>query len=178
MEKKSVLSTKLVVAIAALIVVVIGATGVIVYMLTHNGETAGDGMTIGYATNASVFLDQDSLQAAMDEAMKNSDTIGLWYKNNAFSTDGVNFDCFIGNSASNLHDIFLTIFADGEMKDQIFLSQLLRPGTGFEQIRLSHPLDVGTTTVYVVVTTVDVDENGQQVIKGQVSHTMDFHVTK
>lgn len=174
---KVTLSTKSVVAIIALIVVVAGATGIIVYMLNSNKEPVGE-MTIGYATNASVFLDQDALQAAMDEAMRNSTSIGLWYKNNAFSTDGVNFDCFIGNSASNLYDIFLTIFADGEMKDQIFLSQLIRPGTGFEQIKLSHPLDRGSHTVYVVVTTVDVDENGQQVIRGQVSHTMDFHVTE
>ena len=40
----------------------------------------------------------------------------------------------------------------------------------------SRPLDEGDHTVYVSLTQVDIDENGQQVIKNQVMHTMDFHV--
>ena len=38
-------------------------------------------------------------------------------------------------------------------------------------------MDSGTHTVYVVVTQVaDDEETGEQVIKNQVIHTMDFHV--
>ena len=67
-------------------------------------------------------------------------------------------------------------YADLELTDQIFLSGLVPPGSGFERITLNRPLDEGDHTVYVSLTQVDIDENGQQVIKNQVMHTMDFHV--
>lgn len=173
---------KLVIAIAALAVVIAVSAGAIVYTL--NGQetdppAVDSGLTIGYATDASVFLDQSSIQAAMDEALRNArdNYVSLWYQNNAFSEDGVNFTCRIGNSASNLYDMFLTIYADPNMTDQIFLSQLLRPGTGFEKIKLEHALSPGTTMVYVVVSLVHTAEDGTQTIKAQVSHTMDFNVS-
>ena len=103
--------------------------------------------------------------------------MSLWYQNSAYSEDGVNFTCRIGNSASNLYDMFLTIYADAYMTDQVYMSQLLRPGMGFEKIKLEHALRRGTTTVYVVVTLVDTAEDGTQTIKAQASHTMDFTVS-
>ena len=136
---------------------------------------------IGYATDAKVILDQDSLQAAMDEAMENAknSNVGLRYKNNAYSTDGVNFECLIVNSSSNIYDMFLTIYADSQLSDRIFLSELVPPGSGFENITLEHSLEKGDHTVYVALTQVANDEEtGEQVIKNQVMHTMDFHVTE
>ena len=174
-KKTSSKNNKLVIAIVALIVVVIAATAVIVYTL-NGRETPPDsnGLTIGYATDANVFLDQDSLQAAMDDALAHSGYVSLRYQNDAVSSDGINFSCYIANA--NGSDMFLTICADADMTDQIFLSQLLRPGSGFEQIKLDRRLEAGTHTVYVAVTLVDTDENGAQVITGQVVHTMDFYV--
>ena len=64
------------------------------------------------------------------------------------------------------------------MTDQLFLSQLVRPGSGFEKITLDRALDSGTNVVYVAVTLVDTEEDGTQSIKAQVVHTMDFHVGK
>ena len=64
------------------------------------------------------------------------------------------------------------------MTDQVFLSGLVRPGSGFEEISLDHALDPGLTTVYVAVTLVDTEEDGTQVIKSQVVHTMDFNVSE
>lgn len=152
-----------------------------VVIFRGNSENISDNATplIGYATDAKVFLDQDSLQAAMDEAMANAKdgNIGLYYQNDATSNDGINFDCFIGNSSANAYDMFLTIFADAEMTDQIFLSQLVPPGSGFEQVTLEHALDPGVHRVYVALTQVETnEETGEQVLKGQVVHTMDFHV--
>lgn len=157
---------------------------VVVVLLNRDALTDIDDGTIpkiGYAADAQVMLDQDTLQAAMDEAMENAknNNVGLRYKNNAYSTDGVNFECFIVNSASNIYDMFLTIYADAELSDQIFLSELVRPGSGFENITLEHSLEKGDHTVYVALTQVDTDEEtGEQLIKNQVVHTMDFHVTE
>lgn len=171
----------IIILLIALVVLLIGILAVI--LSRGNAESIPDGNTplIGYATEATVMLDEDSLQAAFDEAMKNAaeGSVGLKYKNNAYSTDGVNFECYIANSESNMYDMFLAIYADAEMTDQLFLSGLVPPGSGFENVKLEHALDSGDHTVYVALTQVDTDEEtGEQVLKNQVVHTMDFHVTK
>jgi hypothetical protein len=127
------------------------------------------------------MLDQDSLQAAIDEAMENAKkgNISLLYKDNAYSDDGSTFSCYIVNSAANAYDMFLTIYADSAMTDELYLSKLVPPGSGFEEITLEHPLDKGDHEVYVALTQVETDEEtGAQTIRNQVVHTMDFHVQK
>ncbi len=170
-----------------LIAVIVGLVLVIAVMafLLLSGretETVDDGNTplVGYATDAKVMLDQESLQAAMDEAIaKAADGyVALLYENDAFSKNGTDFDCYIVNSVANKYDMYLTIYANPELTDQIYLSGLVPPGSGFEQITLDRALEAGDHTVNVVVTQVDTDEDGAQVIKNQVAHTMDFHVTK
>lgn len=179
-ENKKSLSNKVIIIAAAVIIVLLAI--VVVLLLRRPSPTSigdADVPQIGYATEATVLLDQNSLQAAMDEAMANArdGNIGLYYRNDATSSDGTNFDCFIGNSSSNIYDMFLTIYADAEMTDQLFLSGLVPPGSGFEHITLDHALDPGVHTVYVALTQVDTDEEtGEQVLKGQVVYTMDFHV--
>lgn len=178
MENKKPLDKRLIVVIIGLILVI----AVLCYFLLSRPDptTINDGDTprIGYATEATVMLDQDSLQAAMDEAMANAKdhNVALLYKNNAYSKNGTDFECYIVNSAANSYDMFLTIFADENMTDQIFLSGLVPPGSGFENITLDRALEPGSHEVVVAVTQVDTDENGEQVIKNQVMHTMDFHV--
>lgn len=180
MENKKPLDKRLVAVIAGLILVI----AVLCFFLFFRQEPAtisdGDTPRVGYAAEAKVMLDQDSLQTAMDEAMKNAQdgNVALLYKNNAYSTNGTDFECYIVNSASNKYDMFLTIYADDAMTDQVFLSGLVPPGSGFENITLDHALAPGDHEVVVAVTQVDTDENGQQVVKNQVMHTMEFHVTE
>ena len=180
METKKPLDKRLIAVIVGLVVVI----AVLCFFLFFRQEPAtvddGDTPRVGYATEAKVMLDQDSLQAAMDAAMENAKdgNVSLLYKNNAFSKNGTDFECYIVNSAANKYDMFLTIFADAEMTDQLFLSGLVPPGSGFENITLDHALEPGDHEVVVAVTQVDTDENGQQVVKNQVMHTMEFHVTQ
>jgi hypothetical protein len=166
-----------VVAIAAVVVAAVVAVAAVVVVQSQKPDDLG----IGYATEAKVMLDQDSLQAAMDKAMENAKygNVSLLYKDNAYSKDGTNFSCYIVNSASNAFDMFITIYSDLEMTDELYLSQLVPPGSGFESLTLEHPLDEGDHTVYVAVTQVETDqETGEQMIRNQVVHTMDFHVQK
>lgn len=175
-KQKSSSSNKLVIVLVLLILVIIAAAAAIIF--TMNGKK-DDGLKVGYATEAKVLLDEDSLQAAVDEAWKNAEegNVALQYQNDAFSSDGKTFSCYIANAPENLYDMFLTIYADEGMTDQIFLSELVPPGSGFEEITLEHALDTGDHTVYVAVTQVDSDkETGEQVIKNQVVHTIAFHV--
>lgn len=172
--QKTSVSNKVVIIAAAMVVA--AALAVIAALLLTRGQD--DSLGIGYATDASVMLDQDSLQNAMDAAIANArdKNISLMYKNDAYSANGLIFSCYIVNSPSNLHDMFLNIYADSEMQDQLFLSKLVPPGSGFEEITLERTLDPGDHRVYVVLTQVTTSETGAQTAVGQVVHTMDFHV--
>lgn len=168
--------------IIILLVAVVAILAVILAFVLggRRADTISDGPTplIGYAAEATVLLDENSLQAAVDEAMENAKNgmVALQYQNDAFSTDGKTFSCRIVNSPENLYDMFLTIFADAQLTDQVYLSGLVPPGSGFEEITLDRELEAGDHTVYVAVTQVDTDEDGAQVIRNQVMHTIEFHV--
>ncbi len=56
--------------------------------------------------------------------------VTLEYKNDARSEDGENFSCYIANAVENAYDMYIQIFADAELTDQLLLTGLLRPGTG------------------------------------------------
>ena len=177
--KASASSNKaVIIAISVATAVVIAAVAIVAVVILKNNHSDSQ-QVIGYAAEAKVMLDQDELQAAIDEAMKNAKegNVGLKYKNNAYSTDGTNFECYIANSDSNVFDMFLTIFTDAELTEQIFLSELVPPGSGFENITLEKKLEKGDHTVYVALTQVDTNEKGEQVMLRQVVHTMEFHVS-
>jgi hypothetical protein len=135
------------------------------------------GLTIGYAEGVTEVEDPDALQKLVDDAFNAAQEQGfeLEYKNGAYSTDGVNFDCYIANASSNQYDMFISIYADAELTDELFVSQLLRPGSAFDHVTLNRQLDIGRHRVYVPHTQVTV-EDGQQVIAGQITVTMDFSV--
>lgn len=178
MEKQRPLDKRLIAVIVGLLLI-IAVLGF--YLLSQRATLDDDDVPrVGYAAEATVMLDQNALQMAMDEAMEKAKdgNVALLYKNNAFSENGVDFTCYIVNSPANKYDMYLTIYADPELTDQIFLSGLVPVGSGFEQISLDRALEPGDHTVNVVVTQVDMDEDGAQVIKNQVAHTMDFHVAQ
>jgi uncharacterized protein YxeA len=175
-KTKPALSNKTVL-LAALMVVLAIAIAAAVIIKTQQKQDTG----IGYATEAKVMLDQESLQAAMDKAMENArdGNVSLSYRNDAYSSDGKNFECYLVNSSGNIYDATFSIFADPELTDELFLSKLVPPGSGFETVTLERALDEGDHTVYVVLTQVKTDETtGIQSMNGQVVYTMDFHVTK
>jgi len=173
-------SNKLIIGIAA--VAVVASVGVATYTVINNNKenSEDDSGRIGYATEAKVMLDEDSLQAAIDEAVKNANnySVALDYKNNAYSDNGKDFECYLLNSASNAYDMYIGIYSDPEMTNQLYLSGLVPPGSGFENITLEKKLPVGDHRVYVMLTQVKDDENGEQIIHNQVSNTMDFHVSE
>lgn len=132
---------------------------------------------VGYA-EGTVAVDSDSLQAAVDEMNRQAAEGGvrLQYKNDAISHDGgTTFSCYIANAETNKYDMFIDIYSDAALTDEVFLSELMRPGTAFEEITLSHPLEEGENLVYVAFTQVE-DVDGEQTIHAQVVATMNFIV--
>lgn len=174
-NKKGVPSKTGIIIIALLIVLIVVA---VVGIFLMRGNSKEDNMTIKYAADAGVVMDQASLQAAMDEAAANAanGNVALHYVNDAYSENGIDFECLIANSTGNAYDMYLQIFANAELTDEIFMSGLIPPGSGYEKISLEHALNPGVTTVYVVLTQVETSEGGAQTIVNQIVHTMDFHV--
>lgn len=168
-------SNKVVILIAVLIVAVAGV--VIAHILTSRDAAPEEEAVvprIGYAEGV-VAVDENSLQAAVDAMYAGKGRFVTEYKNDAMSNDGETFACYIGNSALNTFDMYIQIFADAELTDQLFLSELLRPGTVFKEITLDHPLEPGSHTVYVIFTQVQDD---QATLEGQSAVTMEFTVAE
>lgn len=169
--------------VSVLLVLVLGLLGAVVYLLTRqdgketsNAETASP--RLEYATEGVIFTeDPDALQKAYDEAAEKVEesVVPLSYRASASSEDGVNFTCYIANPDRARYDMFIAIYADISMTDELYMSQLLRPGTAYEQITLNRALDSGRHEVYAVFTTID-EEDGEQVIRGQAAVTMEFRV--
>lgn len=152
---------------------IVAAAAVAIAVIVTNQKPAEDtGPRIGYAEGA-VAVTADDLQRLVD-GLTTGGGIVTEYKNNANSTDGKNFTCYVGNSPLNEYDMYIQIFADEALTDQLFLSQLLRPGTVFEEITLDHSLERGTHQVYAVFTQVGED---QSTLVGQVVVTMNFNVS-
>lgn len=134
---------------------------------------------LSYETRGvTVVDDPETLQQAVEDMHErtNRPAMGMEYKNDAFSENGVDFACYIANAARNEYDMFIAIFSDDALTDELFLSGLLRPGTAFEAISLERALPQGDHEVYVAFTQVR-DVDGEWVIQGQVIVTMDFHVS-
>ncbi len=152
-----------------------------------NGEyvrpVPGEDGRVGYATQGVVATDPETLQEAVDRVKEqaNQPGVALEYKDLMVSDDGQNFTCYIGNSADNAYDMFITIYADQALTDELFLSKLLKPGTRFEQITLSRKLDPGKYTGYVVYSQVEDKEQADkstyiQTIHAQVATTIEMMV--
>lgn len=168
-----------------IIVAIIAAAAVAIVLIvtgrgpaeTKNVSAALDanGMPVlGYATGVTA-LDEDSLQAAVDE-MAAGMAKGYFtteFKNDAYSTDGQTFECYIGNSNLNAYDMFFQILDEAD--EQLFLSGILPVSTALREITLDRVLDPGVHTVTVVYTQVE-GELEDMTIVGQVGVTMNFHV--
>jgi len=160
-------STKSPLLLACIGVVAAGAVGAGAYAYVNKQPAQEEG-GIGYAQSVLVADDQDVVEPTPPGA------ITLEYHNDAFSEDGKAFQCYIMNAAENEYDMYIDIYSDAELTKEIYLSQLLRPGTGFDHIELDEALPVGAHQVFVVFTQV---EDDQKTLHNQTVITMNFNVT-
>lgn len=143
-------------------------------------QSKSSGFQVGYAVEGVTAVeDAEAMSKALDEAYEKmqDERITLSYKNDAFSDNGQDFTCYIANSPENApYDLFIGIYADLEFTDCLYLSQLLRPGSAFETVKLNRALEPGIHKVYVVFTSVETTEE-EQIIHGEIAVTMDFNVS-
>lgn len=116
-------------------------------------------VTIGYEGNGIVALSEDELKAQWERMMKEAEEgmVDLEYKNQAVSTDGVNFSCKIGNSISNKYDMYAGIYLDDALTEQVVLTGLVPPGSEISSFKSDIPLDPGEYRAILVYTQVDDD---------------------
>jgi hypothetical protein len=164
------------------------AAGVAVVVMNRNSGNSGDSaqsqsgqnsLIVGYAQEGvTVVDDQEAFDKAVGEAIARSQEPGvsLNFKNEAYSSDGKNFSCYLGNSESNGMDMFIAIYTDNTFEDELFLSELLRPGQAFESITLNRTLEPGSHDVVAAFSLVT-EENGQQAIAKQTFVGLRFNVS-
>lgn len=161
----SKLSPRMIAAVSGAAIAATAVTGAVMYNL--NADRARDNQ-IAYAQGAVLLPDAPpSLTPVPNNAMT------LEYNGNAASTDGTNFICYIANAADNEYDMYVDIYSDAGLKNEIYLSGLFAPGTGLQEITLNEPLESGSHTVYVAFTQVEDDHS---TIHNQVVVTMQLDV--
>ena len=166
------------------VLVALVAAGGVFFVMRDNGKndvvtvTQGEGevdksnsLIVGYATEGvtPVTNDPNEFSKAVDEAFRKAEekkSMSLKYRYDATSKDGINFDCLLANSPDNDDDMFIAIYTDSTFQEELFLSELLRPGTAFEHITLNRPLESGVHDVVAAFTLVKT-EDGQQSITQQ-----------
>lgn len=114
-----------------------------------------------------VLLEDDGVYDVLEP-----NAIALEFKNDAYSKDGQTFACYLGNSALNEYDMYVAIYADAELTDELYVSGLVPPGKGFDKLTLEKALDEGDHRVYVAFTQME----DPKTIHAQTVYTMDFHV--
>ena len=172
-------NNRLVIVLLSVIAVLLGAVVGVLFMKDNgdNGPAQSVDSSLGlqYATEGVVALDQETLQDAINKAAQKAQEgrIALDYKNLAISEDGKVFVCYLGNSNRNSYDMYVDIYADSGLTDQVFLSGLIRPGEKFESIELNRTLEPGVYQFYCAFTQVEKDLSG---IHGQIVVTITFEV--
>ena len=140
---------------------------------------------LSWATGEGLIVvdDEDALneevqklyEAAADEG------IGIEYKNEAFSTDGKTFYCYIGNPRSSSYPLFITVYADSTYQEELYVSGLLKPGQAFNKITLSRALTEPITNLPICYTQVYEPHTGPNdtddfTIRAQTVVTLNFNI--
>ena len=142
-------------------------------------EAPRQGLDMGYAAEATVSDDPDALQKWYDEAKAraNGPSLTTEYQENAFSKNGIDFDCYLANSPLNELDAYYEIHGDIAFEDELYKSDLLRPGTALRKITLNHALNPGEHEVYVTFNQV-MEQDGVLDFYQKRVFTVTFHVTQ
>lgn len=164
--KETKKSSKTVIILLIIIIVLLLAGGVtaVILLTRDNGEQTekldASGGIIHY-DEAAVALDEDSLRAQLEDAQKKAEEgqMALRYQKTAYSSDGTNFICDIGNSTANSYDMYINIYKDPELTEQVLLTGLIPPGSGIKEFESEIPFRPGTYETTLVLTQVEDDHS-------------------
>lgn len=123
---------------------------------------------------------QDEFDAmlATAEAAAEDQGYTLNYQNEAVSTDGMTFSCNLGNDGINKYPMYIQLYGDLAMSDELFMSDLIMPGQAFQSITLNHALNPGVHDVICAFTWVKIEDNGDQSVHNQITVKLMFTVSE
>lgn len=157
-EKKS--SNKIIILLIIIIVLLI-AGGVTFFIMSANrsdngGEsTPTGGKEIPLEVNAGV-LSPDTMKEWNESVLAEMEDnqVPIIYAPNATSADGENFLCEIGNPEGAKYYIYLDMYSDTTLSEEVYLSGLLAPGQGITSFKTNRAFPKGETDIVLVISTV------------------------
>ncbi len=159
-------NSKIVIIIMAVLIIALIALIAVLALRKDTDSDEGDEFVaqtlapgaLMYDVNA-VALDEDSLNKQYAEAVAKAKegTMTLQFKNTAVSEDGIYFSCDIGNAINNNYDMYINIYKDETLSEQILLTGLIPPGERIENFQSEIRLDPGTYEAVLVLTQVEDD---------------------
>lgn len=150
-----------------------------------DGETKPSPVgALSWATEGvTVVTDPENLGERVDRMYESASAEGISveYKNEAFSTDGVTFDCYIGNPLKSSFPMYITVYADTTFQEELFVSGLLKPGQAFNKVVMSRALEDGVNVLPVCYTQVYEPHTAENdtddfAIRAQTVITLNFNV--
>ena len=151
--------------VAAVVIVLVGGAAFAFMQINktkdEESQTTTSLMTdgkLGYEGNI-VLNKEDDLQALVDGMVEKAEEgqMALEFKNTAISTDGKKFSCYIANSIKNNYDMFLALYTDDTLQEEMMLTGLIPSGSGIETFEVNNKLEPGTYDTRLVLTQVEAD---------------------
>lgn len=159
-EKKS---SKTVVILLLIIILLLLAAGIVaaVFILKKDNADLPDGGNNGVIKYEAGVVNYEDAQRVYDEMQERAKEgmVGVHYSNNARSEDGKHFTCFIENPIRNGYDMYLNIYKDETMEEQLLLTGLIPAGSGIEEFDSEITLEPGEYKSVLVMTLVEDDHS-------------------
>ncbi len=158
--------------IAVIIILVLAIFAVLVYFLNQEPETEAVrkiGMEAGIVAN-----ETDAANIDIGEPF----SFTTLYERDIYITNGHEATCYIGNSEANYYeDMYIQIFLegeDGQMGEEIYLSQIIPRGSHIESFETERDLEPGDYVGTLVHSCVN--EKGE--LAGDTPVVVEIHVTE
>lgn len=172
-EKKS--SNNKIVIILIIVIVLLVAGGVTFFILNgkkpaESGTTSGK--QIPLEVNAGV-LNPDKMKEWNESVLAEMEDyqIPIAFSPTAISQDGENFSCEIGNPPGAKYYIYLDMYSDTTLSEEVYLSGLLEPGQGITTFKTNRAFPKGETDIVLVISTVQ-DDRETMVAQTMVALTL------
>lgn len=137
MKEKNLKGKILIIVLVAVLVVIIGVLGIVVYNLVNKPD---DGIRQDRRISEGLAVGHEETNQKASEARFTTDMNMVW----TFpSGSTISDNAIIGNSASNLYECYFEVYLDDEEQTLLYSSPVLPVGTRLDQLELDQALPDG-----------------------------------
>lgn len=166
--QRSKKNVSIILAVFILLITIIVIMGILLLRSAREEPIYSEGESGGMAYEANVIADDaEGLQDAVDRLIEKAKEgqMSLQMQTAAISEDGVNFTCYLANSAKNNYDMFMVLYLD-DSRQEIYRTGLIPVGGRIETFALEDALATGTYEATIVYNQVEED---RETIHAQVN---------